>query len=680
MEIKKYILCLFLLTLMVHKFMGQDLTMVQIKTLDHQLKPYPALQIAINQGPPNQTDQQGVAFVEINPNELPPNTVNVINQKLEVESWNFSKGILEVVVRAKTHQEVTITLQDQRGKPITGIPLVYQTDQPITAISNELGLVRMNLPIEHDLNKTNLFHLKEYRLTAQKFNGSNGYLELLPIPKARASKKINSKNAANTAENSLETIDGFRKFNFEYLDSIQSLTVFYAVIKNIDLRNIDEELKRRIDDKFYQLVGVWNDSLKNITQSQFTGSITDSTLLQTDVSLLIEQAIKEQNTLDRIKNDFDSNVRVLEEKLREGGVNLSDNEQLMIFERIRRLSEILNENEQKFLKNRAQFNSLLTLLSSKLTSIDELEEKLSLSEQQLEIQTKDFNRKILTAIAIALALGLFGMISVILTRKFQRQKNQLAKANDEVKRMNEHLEDLVTRRTGQLEEANMELDTFLYKSSHNLRRPLTSIVGLSNLARITLQGEACELFERAADTAKNMDRMLKKLINVNEINNPSQYGPVNFSSQIKKILDDYSELIADRNIDVKSSIQSAINYSSHPELTAIILQSLIENALFYSTVEVNGQRPLVKLDIEQTNGTVSINLTNNGPGIDPTIQEKIWNMFFVGHESSKGNGLGLYIARKAVKTLQGTLMYHLDESGHPTFEVLLPTETESQDI
>jgi signal transduction histidine kinase len=291
--------------------------------------------------------------------------------------------------------------------------------------------------------------------------------------------------------------------------------------------------------------------------------------------------------------------------------------------------------------------------------------------QRLE-ESKASSKKLLTAIAIALALGLFGTVSIILTRKFQKQSQQLAKANAEVKRVNEHLEELVSERTAQLSETNQELDTFLYKSSHDLRRPLTSIVGLSNIASLTLKGDAYELFERAADTARNMDRMLRKLINVNEINNPSQYCQIDFSSQVQKATDAFEDLIKDRNIEVSTNIQHGIEYNSYPSLIEIILQNLIENALFFSSLSKSVQRPAVKVNVIKQNGHIAINLEDNGCGIDPAVKDNIWNMFFVGHERSTGNGLGLYITKKAVRTLQGEVACISGNEGATIFEVRLP--------
>ena len=104
----------------------------------------------------------------------------------------------------------------------------------------------------------------------------------------------------------------------------------------------------------------------------------------------------------------------------------------------------------------------------------------------------------------------------------------------------------------------------------------------------------------------------------------------------------------------------------------MIIKNLLENALWFSSMHENNQVPKVGINVTQENGQVSINLQDNGPGIEQNIRDKIWDMFFVGHEQSKGNGLGLYITRKAVKALNGDIQFRSQENGMTIFEVQLP--------
>ncbi len=669
---KNCIFSILLLIFLSGQTWAQNQTMIQLKALDQQLKPVPTLIISINDGSPNKLDAQGVAFIEIDEKDLPPKSITVQDEKLEVESWNFSRGILEIVIRPKSHKRITAVLQNEQNQPLKGIKVVFQGEVPVISLSDTNGIIAMSIPVYEDPNKTAHFVVEGYQLIERKFKGNHGYLKVTPILQATKSKDLAPITSAQKHIPDVQTIDRSQEFNLNYLDSIKSLTVFYALIKNLKVDQSDEELTRRIDAKFHQLIVGWEDSLNVVKSENFLRGISDTSLVQNDISLLIRQVLLEQQALTKLRNQFDSNIEILNEKLIGGGVNLSKAEKQQIVEGIARLSEILRENEEQFYQNQAHFKDALNAIRNRLQSIDDLEEKLSLSEAQRLMDNKDFVKKLKAAIGISLVLAVFGIISLVLTRKFKRQKNQLVKANSEVKRINEHLEDLVTKRTYQLQKTNKELDTFLYKSSHNLRRPLTAIIGLSNLARLTLKKEAYELFERAENTARKMDKMLKKLLNVNEIHQLSGYCPIDFSTYVQNTMNELQDLIVDNNIDVKSEIQSGIIYSSYPNLIEIIIKNLVENALWYSSINENNQRPRIKISVTQKNGQVSIKLQDNGPGIEASIREKIWEMFFVGHEQSKGDGLGLYITRKAVKALRGDIQFKSPKSGMTSFAVLLP--------
>lgn len=668
----KYLLYILLLMGAVGQTWAQDQTMIQLKALDQQLQPYPRLKISINQGLPNKLDSQGLAFFDIESKELPPRSITVLDDQLEVESWNFSRGILEIVIRPKTYKKISIILRNDKSRPLQGIKVVFQAEEPVISTSNASGIVAMSVPIHEDLNKTNHFIVEGYQIIGKKFKNNQGYLKIVPLAAIAQSRPLIPATGNQKAAPKVKVIESFQEFNFDYLDSIESLTVFYAVIKNVDVENFNQELTQKIDAKFYELIGKWGDSLNSVKSENFLGKISDSSLVQNDINLLIGQAQQEKQTLSRIRNEFDANVQTLNSKLIGGGIELSEIETQDILKGIAQLNKILSENEELFYKNQAHFRDLLNTLSNKLKNIDDLEKRLVFSESERVRESKDFNQKLKTVVAISLALALFGMISMVLTKKFKKQKNQLAKANSEVTRINEHLEELIAKRTLQLQETNKELDTFLYKSSHNLRRPLTTIVGLANIARLTLKKEAYELFERAANTANQMDKMLKKLINVSEIHHPSRYRSIDFATQVGNIIDEFQDLIVDNNIDVESSVQPDIAFNSYPNLIEIIIKNLAENALWFSTLNDNNHLPKVNIKVTQENGLVSINFQDNGPGIEKNIHDKIWDMFFVGHEKSKGNGLGLYITGKAVKALHGDIQMKSQENGMTTFEVLLP--------
>ena len=149
--------------------------MIQLKALDQQLQPYPRLIISINQGTPNELDVQGLAFIDIGNKELPPKSITLLDETLEVESWNFSKGILEIVIRPKSYKKITAVLQDPQNQPLVGINVVFQAEEPVISTSNDNGIIAMSIPIDEDPNKTTHFVVEGYQLIEKKFKDNHGY-------------------------------------------------------------------------------------------------------------------------------------------------------------------------------------------------------------------------------------------------------------------------------------------------------------------------------------------------------------------------------------------------------------------------------------------------------------------------------------------------------------------------
>src|SRR5690606_25702299 len=110
---------------------------------------------------------------------------------------------------------------------------------------------------------------------------------------------------------------------------------------------------------------------------------------------------------------------------------------------------------------------------------------------------------------------------------------------------------------------------------------------------------------------------------------------------------------------------------SFPHLIEIILDNLMENAIFYSTLTGNTQ-PEVHISGIKNHDHLELVVYDNGTGIDQNIQKDIWNMFFLGDDKSNGNGLGLYIVKKTVDALKGNISVESVKNEFSRFTVKIP--------
>jgi two-component system, sensor histidine kinase len=86
----------------------------------------------------------------------------------------------------------------------------------------------------------------------------------------------------------------------------------------------------------------------------------------------------------------------------------------------------------------------------------------------------------------------------------------------------------------------------------------------------------------------------------------------------------------------------------------IILNNLLSNAVNFQK-KTEGHQPYIKISSRKHANGVLIRIEDNGEGIKPEHQDKIFDMFYRGSEKSSGSGLGLYIAREAVLKIHGSI-------------------------
>ena len=349
----------------------------------------------------------------------------------------------------------------------------------------------------------------------------------------------------------------------------------------------------------------------------------------------------------------------------------------------------------------------------KTKQIASLERQFNIEKQQKEnavlrenqkanraiIEKKDFQNKVLIV-----AIILFFLFTVYYYRVYQQKKKtnellysrneeinkkqaqiisinesltksqkQLHQANQELQRLNTGLESTVKDRTAALETINQELDTFLYQSSHALRRPVVSVMGLTQLARMerTKTG-VIQLYDKIEDTLVRMDLMLKKLVMASEINFIDvEQESINFNEMIEKIKNQLIEKLKINKLSFNYEISPTLQYSADKRLVSVVFQNLIENAMLYHNDGL-GRQPEIDVKMFETNEGIHIRIHDNGIGISEKVISHIFNMFTVGNDRAQGYGLGLYLVKKAIEKLNGTIQVTSKKEEFTTFDIDLP--------
>lgn len=260
----------------------------------------------------------------------------------------------------------------------------------------------------------------------------------------------------------------------------------------------------------------------------------------------------------------------------------------------------------------------------------------------------------------------------------QKSQSQLYKVNKSLHKLNIGLESLVKERTAALQQINEELDTFLYQSSHALRRPIVTVMGLLQIARMEKNKKNLhDIYSKIDNTANRMDLMLRKLVMVSEINFSKNDGEfIDFEVIINEIWASLGSALNSGRMKLIINTEENLNYVADRKLVFMMLENIIENSILYHIEEVN-YGPFLEISISAKPTTIFIEVKDNGIGIPEQAIGKVFEMFTVANDTGKGFGLGLYIVKKSVQKLKGSISVSSKTHNHTLFQISLPKQNVS---
>lgn len=221
-----------------------------------------------------------------------------------------------------------------------------------------------------------------------------------------------------------------------------------------------------------------------------------------------------------------------------------------------------------------------------------------------------------------------------------------------------------------LRKVNSELDSFVYSASHDLRSPLASLLGLIDLAEID-KSHINSYLDKMKTSVKKLDAFIGDIIDFSS-NERKEVMVSKFSlpELIDDVLDELHFLNHDDNVSINKSFEGESIFASDRRRVAIILRNLISNALKYK--DSQKPNPVISINIHCDKVYTSIEIDDNGIGIEKHALRDIFKMFFRATENSSGSGLGLYIVKETVEKLQGTITVESVVKKGTTFTITLP--------
>lgn len=223
----------------------------------------------------------------------------------------------------------------------------------------------------------------------------------------------------------------------------------------------------------------------------------------------------------------------------------------------------------------------------------------------------------------------------------------------------------------ELQIRNDELDNFVYKVSHDLRAPLSSILGLVNLAHIqNNQDDPRQYINLIGQRVRQLDAFISDVLSHSKnLKLEVSVAEVDFHEIIYRCFKDLNYLPGAEGIKHKVEI-SGKNFFSDPWRVNEIFRNLISNAIKY--MDLGKKDPYISITIKTNTRSSKIIFTDNGIGIDKSLQTRIFEMFYRATTSSEGSGIGLYIVKNAVEKLGGRINVLSEPQKGTTFELEIP--------
>lgn len=270
-----------------------------------------------------------------------------------------------------------------------------------------------------------------------------------------------------------------------------------------------------------------------------------------------------------------------------------------------------------------------------------------------------------------LPLGLFGFIlaqTFLLSQRVSSTFNTFENINVTLSEKNEKIEE----QNIHLQRLNDELDLFVYRTSHDLRAPLASVLGLINLAKIEDDKTKLDYyFELQEKTLWKLENFVNDLL-IYSRNTRLEIGKekIDFNRLVEDSLQLHTHLGNYEKIEKIVKIDQQHAFISDAKRISVILNNLISNAIRYSNPYQHA--PYLSVSVFTDVQKAVVEVSDNGLGIAPKHIPKIFDMFYRGDATAKGSGLGLFIVKDTVTKLHGTIKVTSEVNQGTTFKITLP--------
>ncbi|WP_139828091.1 tetratricopeptide repeat protein [Marivirga sericea] len=265
-------------------------------------------------------------------------------------------------------------------------------------------------------------------------------------------------------------------------------------------------------------------------------------------------------------------------------------------------------------------------------------------------------------------------------KELERAKNVISRQKDELEVLNGQLAGTVDKRNIELKSVNdrlrttsLELDNFIYKSSHDIKGPIVRLMGICNIALQDVEdAKALNYFSMLDKAAMRLNIIIEELKLISELQDKTlENSQIDFRTIIQESFNEVIYIENIKDFDLNISIESNFIFYSDESLIKLITFNILQNAVQFMKSE------------SLTDYKIQFSLTHQAKSI--SLLFKLFNLQLIDEESNKlMNGfskaekefenisIGLYTVKQCIQKLDGSFSIHSSKQQHTIFEIKLP--------
>ncbi|WP_156386867.1 MULTISPECIES: PAS domain-containing sensor histidine kinase [unclassified Rhizobium] len=228
----------------------------------------------------------------------------------------------------------------------------------------------------------------------------------------------------------------------------------------------------------------------------------------------------------------------------------------------------------------------------------------------------------------------------------------------------------------QILEANAELEEFSYRTSHDLRSPIASSIGMVSIVQDMIEGgagpdELKPVLARIEQSFRKLDGLIQNIIMLTRVKVLEEAEtPIPVAKTINDTVERLRYIDTGQTTEIVVDVPATLLLHKKASRFQIVIDNLLSNALKYRDPQES--RPQVEIRARRKDGAFVLSVSDNGLGIREDDEKQLFQMFRRFHpQHAYGSGLGLYILKKSAEHLGGTVSFHRREKGS-RFTVTLP--------